>query len=57
MRKKVLTPDCPSCEDLVINDNNQFQCKWGESKIPKILEPHKGKKPYFCKLNRGIRYD
>lgn len=52
MSKKVLTPDCPSCEDLTINDGNQFQCNWGTSKKKKILVPHKGKMPKFCKIKR-----
>jgi hypothetical protein len=52
MRSKILTPDCPSCSKLIINDNNEFQCNWGESKSPKVLRPHKGKRPYFCRLKR-----
>ncbi len=48
MRKKVLTTECPSCDDMKINDNNQFQCNWG--KTPKIMSPHKGKIPKQCKL-------
>jgi hypothetical protein len=52
MRTKVLTPDCPSCKKLIIDDNSNFQCTWGDSKEPKILVPHKGKKPKFCRLKR-----
>jgi len=37
MRKKVLTKDCPSCDDVTINDDDKFECLWGISKEPKIL--------------------
>ena len=52
MRIKILTPDCPSCSKVIINDNNEFQCIWGKSKTPKLLKPHKGKRPYSCRLKR-----
>jgi len=52
MRTKALTPDCPSCKKLTINESNDFECNWGKSKTPKILKPHKGKRPYFCRLKR-----
>jgi len=45
MLKKVLTLDCPSCQKLFIDDNNQFRCGWGNSKKGKILVPHKGRRP------------
>lgn len=54
MRTKVLTPDCPTCEHMIVNSSNQFQCNWGESKTPKILKEHKGKKPHFCKLTMAM---
>ncbi len=50
MRTKTLTTDCPSCDFLKIDDRSQFVCHWGKGN--KILEPHKGKKPRFCKLRR-----
>ena len=43
MRKKVLTKQCPSCEDMIIDDQNQFQCIWGHSKEAKILVDPKSK--------------
>ena len=43
LRKKVLTKDCPSCEDMTINEDNKFQCHWGESKDPKLLMESKSK--------------
>ena len=52
MRKKRLTKDCPSCDQMKINDNNEFQCLWGKSKQPKILLEPKGK-IRECKLTRG----
>lgn len=53
MRKKTLTTDCASCETYMkIDDDNNFTCSWGKGKKPKILEPHKGKKPIQCKLKR-----
>ena len=52
MRTKILTPDCPSCPKLIINDDNEFECRWGNSKMSKVLKPHKGKRPYFCRLKR-----
>ena len=53
MYKKVLTPECPSCADVCIDDDNNFVCGWGNAKKKKILLPHKGKKPKFCKLMKG----
>ncbi|MHA1815091.1 MAG: hypothetical protein ACTSX1_03740 [Candidatus Heimdallarchaeaceae archaeon] len=50
MRKKVLTIDCPSCDDLHIGDNSEFICRWGKSSSVKIMEPHKGKRPRTCRL-------
>ena len=49
MRKKVLTPECVSCDDMNTNDAGSMLCHWGNGK-PKLLVPHKGKKPRFCKL-------
>jgi hypothetical protein len=40
--KKAITKDCPSCEDMIINDEGKFECKWGKSKKIKIL--HQSKK-------------
>jgi len=51
MRKKALTKDCPSCKLMKINDDNQFECFWGNSKLLKILENPKGKIKN-CKLAR-----
>ena len=52
MRKKVLTPQCPSCESLKTH-MGKLQCIWGRG-TPKLLIPHKGKKRVFCKLfDRG----
>ena len=52
MRKKTLTKDCPSCEDLKINDDNEFQCLWGNSKESKILKDPKGRIKN-CNLKKG----
>ena len=43
MRKKTLTKDCPSCKTMQINEDNEFECLWGNSKISKILKDPKGK--------------
>ena len=43
MRKKALTKQCPSCNECSINNENNFICNWGNSKIPKILLEPKGK--------------
>ena len=43
MRKKVLTKDCPSCGEMKINEDNQFECLWGNSKVKKILDNPKGR--------------
>ena len=48
MRTKALTVDCLYCDDMIVNDRQQFQCEWGKGK--KILLPQKGKKPLECKL-------
>jgi hypothetical protein len=42
-RKKVITKDCPSCKDMSINDDSQFECGWGKSKSKKILDQPKGR--------------
>jgi len=53
MIKKVLTMDCPSCDKLTIDDDNQFRCGWGKSKKGKILNSHKGKRPITkCNLKK-----
>ena len=52
MSRKTLTIDCPSCNKMKIDDDNNFTCSWGKGKKPKILEPHKGKRPIECKLKR-----
>jgi hypothetical protein len=52
LRKKVLTKDCPSCSDMKINDDGEFECMWGNSKQKKILvDPIRGGKR--CKLKMG----
>lgn len=50
VRKKVLKMECPSCKCLVIDDDSNFTCEWGQGKVKKILLPHKGKRPLSCKL-------
>jgi len=50
MRNKVITKDCPSCNDLTINDDGEWQCLWGKSKQPKILGDRKGKFAITCGL-------
>lgn len=50
MHTKVLTMNCPSCPVMFIDEDNQFRCKWGNSKKGKVLIPHKGKRPKECKL-------
>jgi len=52
IRKKIITRECPSCNDLSIDDDSNFRCNWGKSKVPKILLSPKGKKPVHCKLKR-----
>jgi len=37
MSQKTITRDCPSCHCLVVNDEGNFQCKWGKHKKRKIL--------------------
>jgi hypothetical protein len=53
MRKKVLTMDCPSCNKMIINDFNEFECNWGKGKDRKVMLPHKGKRPKECNLIRN----
>ena len=53
MRKKVITKDCPSCNQMKINDDNEFECFWGESKETKLLKQPKGRIKN-CKLTRII---
>jgi hypothetical protein len=50
MRTKSITTECAGCDDMKANDNSQMVCHWGKGE-PKILEPQKGKKPLYCKLN------
>jgi hypothetical protein len=52
MRKKVITKECPSCDDMKINEDNEFECLWGNSKISKILKDPKGRMKN-CSLKRG----
>lgn len=52
MRRKVLTKECPSCDDLTIDDDSNFRCNWGNSKIAKVLSPRKRKKAINCTLKR-----
>lgn len=49
IKSKVLTQQCPSCNDCFINDNNQFECSWGKSKDSKILTEPRGR-PKVCRL-------
>ena len=49
MRTKALTKSCPSCDYMKINDDNEFECFWGNSKEIKILKNSKGKIK-ICKL-------
>ena len=51
MRVKTLTMDCDKCGLMKVDEKNQFICRWGKGS-PKILNPHKGKKPLACKLKR-----
>jgi len=51
MRKKTLTMDCDKCNLMKVNEEAQFVCRWGNGK-PKLLEPHKGRKPINCRLKR-----
>ena len=52
MRKKTLTKDCPSCKDVKINNDGEFECLWGNSKSKKILKDPKGK-ARRCNLIKG----
>lgn len=51
MRKKALTTDCDKCDLMKVDEDARFNCHWGKGE-PKILEPHKGKKPIKCRLKR-----
>lgn len=48
LRKKTLTVDCDTCDDMIINDSQDFECNWGKG--GKILEPQKRKLPLECNL-------
>jgi len=50
MRKKAITTDCVSCDKMSIDDDSRLLCSWGKGKKPKVMEPHKGKKPLTCNL-------
>jgi len=52
MRRKVITPECVSCDDMDSDKSGNMICNWGKGKA-KLLIPHKGKKPRFCKLIKG----
>lgn len=55
-RTKVLTKQCPSCNDCSIDDNNNFVCTWGNSKTKKILTQPKGKsKPCHLVVDKKTR--
>jgi len=51
MRRKTLTMNCDQCDLMKVDNDGRFLCKWGKGE-PKVLEPHKGKKPINCKLKR-----
>jgi len=57
MRKKAYTEDCGDC-DLMSKGKQTGQftytsyCKWGKSKVKKILMTPVGKKALKCKLER-----
>ena len=50
MRKKAITKDCKTCDDMKANDDGKYECHFGNSKVRKILLPQKGKKRLKCKL-------
>ncbi len=52
--KKIITKDCPSCNDLIINDEGEFECKWGKSKKRKILRNSDKKISLICNLKKRI---
>lgn len=54
MSKKSLTKDCPSCDYMIIDNDNQFTCIWGKNKKPKILVNGKRTKKVLnkCTLRR-----
>ena len=54
MRKKVLTPQCTSC-NLLETHMGKLQCHWG--KTAKLLVDQKGKKPITCNLKQGKEND
>jgi hypothetical protein len=49
---KNLTKDCPSCSDLVVNDDYTYSCKWGKSKKRKVLKDDRVRKT--CKLIKKL---
>lgn len=49
MRTKVLTKQCPSCNDCSIDEQNRFICSWGHSKEPKVMQQAKGR-ARICRL-------
>jgi len=53
LRRKTLTVDCDTCDYMIINNKQQFQCQWGQG--GKILEPQKGKNPLECNLIKKNR--
>ena len=50
MSRKSLTRDCPSCDKLFIDDNNNFRCTWGKARTHKILDETKGSVRPLCTL-------
>jgi hypothetical protein len=50
MSRKTLTRDCPSCNKLFIDDNNNFVCQWGKARNQKILDETKGSARPLCNL-------
>lgn len=41
---KAMTKDCPLCGHLVQHEHGEWQCLWGKSKKPKILDEKRIKK-------------
>ena len=54
MRSKTLTIDCGTCDLCRTNEQEKFECLWGQK--AKIMEAPKGKKAIKCKLiNKEVK--
>ena len=52
---KTFTRDCHDCPKLDKLEMDVHLCKWGKSKVKKILLPPKGKNEVHCRLKERIK--